>query len=93
MSEQNNQGILAGEIALITGASRGIGRAIAHCLAEAGASVIGTATTESGAQAITQGFVDAGLKGRGVILNVGEQTSVDAALKDIEAHEGSPAFS
>ncbi|MES1191057.1 MAG: 3-oxoacyl-ACP reductase FabG [Steroidobacter sp.] len=80
--------VLAGEVALVTGASRGIGQSIAHALASQGARVIGTATTENGAQAITQRFADAGLPGRGMVLNVADQESVDNALKDIEASEG-----
>jgi len=84
--------LLTGDIALVTGASRGIGQAIAHTLAGRGAVVIGTATTDSGAQAITQRFTDAGLKGRGMVLNVGEQSSIDALLRDIEANEGLPSI-
>lgn len=77
-------------IALVTGASRGIGQAIALELARRGATVIGTATTENGAAAITQYLSDAGCKGRGVVLDVARQDSVDAVLKDIEAQEGAP---
>jgi len=84
--------ILAGEVALVTGASRGIGQAIAHLLAASGARVIGTATSDSGAAAITERFAAAGLNGRGMTLNVGEQVSVDAALKDIEGNEGAPTI-
>lgn len=84
--------LLHGEVALVTGASRGIGQAIAHTLARAGATVIGTATTEAGAAAITQKFQEAGLNGRGLMLNVGDAASVDAVLKDIEGKEGTPGI-
>jgi 3-oxoacyl-[acyl-carrier protein] reductase len=84
--------LLNGEVALVTGASRGIGQAIAHTLAKAGATVIGTATSEAGAAAITQRFTEAGLTGRGVMLNVGDPASVEACLKDIEAKEGTPGI-
>jgi 3-oxoacyl-[acyl-carrier protein] reductase len=85
MTEQT----LAQEIALVTGASRGIGRAIAIELARRGATVVGTATSDAGAQAITQQLAEAG-KVRGIVLNVADPQSIDAALKDIEAHEGAP---
>lgn len=93
MSEQLLSGaMLTGEVALVTGATRGIGQAIAHALAQAGATVVGTATSESGAASITQKFADAGLKGRGLVLNVGDPASVEAVLKDIEAAEGTPGI-
>lgn len=88
MSESSVRQDLTQDIALVTGASRGIGRAIAHELASRGAVVIGTATTESGAQGITAWLAEAGLRGRGVVLNVADATACDAVLKDIEGAEG-----
>lgn len=81
---------LAGEIALVTGASRGIGRAIALELGRRGATVIGTATSEAGAAAITQRFTEEAIKGRGIVLDVADATSVDAAFKNVEGMEGAP---
>ena len=77
-----------GQVALVTGASRGIGRAILHALASAGATVVGTATTAAGAEEIGRGLAAAGLGGRGLVLDVGVAASVELALADIEAQEG-----
>jgi 3-oxoacyl-[acyl-carrier protein] reductase len=74
---------LAGQTALVTGASRGIGRAIARALASAGARVVGTATQPSGAEAITAAL--AGVGGRGMVLDVANAASVDALLEQLEA--------
>jgi 3-oxoacyl-[acyl-carrier protein] reductase len=80
---------LDGEIALVTGASRGIGASIAAVLAAAGATVIGTATSQGGADGITAAL---GGKGRGIVLNVADGESVQSAIKDIQANEGSPGI-
>jgi len=79
---------LAGERALITGASRGIGAAIADLLGQAGATVIGTATTEAGAAAISARFQALGVKGRGLVLDASQAADVSAAEADISANEG-----
>lgn len=69
------------QVAIVTGASRGIGRAIALELARRGAMVISTATTEAGAEGIGAAFKQAGLEGRGAVLNVNDATAVDALVE------------
>jgi 3-oxoacyl-[acyl-carrier protein] reductase len=71
---------LADEVALVTGASRGIGKATALALGARGATVVGTATSESGAGAITAYLRENGINGRGVALDVTSQANIDAVL-------------
>jgi 3-oxoacyl-[acyl-carrier protein] reductase len=77
---------MAGQVALVTGASRGIGAAIAAELAAAGMRVVGTATTESGAQAITRALQPQG--GRGAVLDVNDAQAAAALVEDIVKTEG-----
>jgi 3-oxoacyl-[acyl-carrier protein] reductase len=81
--------MLLDEVALVTGASRGIGAAIAATLAAAGATVVGTATSKSGAAAITAALDG---KGRGVVLDIADDESVQKTIADIQQTEGAPTI-
>ena len=83
---------LNGEIALVTGASRGIGAAVAHALARQGAVVVGTATTETGAGRIEQMLRDAPVPGRGLVLDVGSSESVNAGFASLGRSELLPGI-
>ncbi|MCP5269074.1 MAG: 3-oxoacyl-ACP reductase FabG [Zoogloeaceae bacterium] len=80
--------MLDGQIALVTGASRGIGQAVALELGRLGATVIGTATTEAGAANIGSYLAAAGIKGQGAVLEVREQAQIDALIGSIEKQYG-----
>ncbi|MFN7478251.1 MAG: 3-oxoacyl-ACP reductase FabG [Burkholderiales bacterium] len=75
-------------IALVTGASRGIGRAIALDLAQHGATVIGTATTEAGAAGISAALADINAQGKGVVLNVNEPAACNALVESVVSEYG-----
>ena len=84
--------MLDGQIAFVTGSTRGIGKAIALALARAGATVVGTATTDAGAAAITKYFQDVDLRGEGLCLDVTEGASIDAATTAIAQRLGDIAI-
>ncbi|MBS0578684.1 MAG: 3-oxoacyl-ACP reductase FabG [Proteobacteria bacterium] len=84
--------MLTNEVALVTGASRGIGLAIALALGEAGAKVIGTATSAEGAQKFTQALASHGCNGHGAVLDAGNPGSIDALLEQLEAAGESPSI-
>ncbi len=79
---------LTGEVALVTGASRGIGRAVLIAMARAGATVVGTATTEPGAQAIDTHLKEFGAHGRGAVLDVRDAARCDALVERVQADFG-----
>lgn len=80
--------MLEQEIALVTGASRGIGQAIALALGNLGATVVGTATSDGGAESIGRHLAEANIKGGGMRLDVGDPDSVDAVVKSIGEQHG-----
>lgn len=81
---------LENKVALVTGATRGIGRAIAEALLKLGATVVGTATSEEGAQRITEYIQAAGGKGQGYCLNVTDAANVEQVLGSIQENFGTP---
>lgn len=83
---------LEGKIALVTGASRGIGQTIAAELGRRGATVLGTATTAAGAEAISRALQERGVQGRGLCLNVTDPAAVESVIQAINREFGSPAI-
>lgn len=81
---------LTDKVALVTGASRGIGKAIAHQLVADGATVIGTATSENGANGISTYLAELGAKGAGIVMDVADTDSVNDGVKGIQADFGAP---
>ena len=82
---------LAGDIALVTGASRGIGKAIAHTLGARGAFVIGTATSDAGAERISQALGESNIEGFGTALDVADSESVNALFERLDKESRNPS--
>jgi 3-oxoacyl-[acyl-carrier protein] reductase len=80
------------DLALVTGASRGIGRAIALALGSAGATVVGTATTSEGAAQLGAALAAAGINGRGAVWNAADPASTEALIKDMDEAGGMPTI-
>ena len=83
-----SSGTLSGQVALVTGASRGIGRAIALELGGRGASVIGTATTADGADSISASLAAAGIGGRGLALDVNDAAGIESCVSAVQKEFG-----
>ncbi|MDH5361404.1 MAG: 3-oxoacyl-ACP reductase FabG [Gammaproteobacteria bacterium] len=83
---------LENEVALVTGASRGIGKACALSLGKQGATVVGTATSEKGAEAITAYLNEHGITGKGLVLNVTDSDSIDNCMKSMEESFAMPTI-
>lgn len=82
---------MTAKIALVTGASRGIGQAIAIAVGKLGYTVVGTATSQNGADAISAHFKESGVEGVGMMLNVADSESVEAVVKAIGDQYGAPS--
>jgi 3-oxoacyl-[acyl-carrier protein] reductase len=80
--------MLQGQVAIVTGASRGIGEGILQVLAKAGATVVGTATSEKGAESISKAIQDLGAKGAGRVLDVRDAAQCAAFVEAVQANSG-----
>jgi 3-oxoacyl-[acyl-carrier protein] reductase len=83
---------LQGKVALVTGASRGIGQAIALELGRQGATIIGTATSEGGAQRISEHLAASSIEGAGLVLDVSDDASVARVIEDVQKRFGAPVI-
>ena len=92
MSNINKNLNLKGEISLITGATRGIGNSIVEVFARAGSIVIGTATTQEGAERITANLSDAGLKGHGIVLDISQSEQISNQIKELKKSNLMPSI-
>ena len=88
----NSKNILENEITLVTGASRGIGAGIAKLFGQSGSYVLGTATTQNGADSISELFSKDGVNGQGVVLDVSDSANVKKVMKDLKEKELSPSI-
>src|SRR5207248_6863587 len=88
----NSVSSLESTVALVTGASRGIGRGIAVALARAGSLVVGTATSQAGADSFHQLLENAGWRGTGVVMNVNDAVQIEAVLQSIRQQYGDVAI-
>jgi len=84
--------MLNGQVAIVTGASRGIGEGICAALAKANATVVGTSTSEKGAEAITRAIADAGGKGSGRVLDVRDSAQCAAFVEAVQSQYGAPGI-
>ena len=83
---------LKGNITLVTGASRGIGSGIAALFGQAGSTVIGTATSQEGADSISERFSESNIKGRGVVLDVSQSSQVKELIKELKTNDENPSI-
>ena len=82
--------MLDNQVCLVTGASRGIGKAIAIALGAEGATVVGTATADKGANSISEYLANAGIRGAGLVLDVTDNDSVDSVVRSVSDEFGAP---
>jgi len=83
---------IAGQTAVVTGASRGIGRTIAEALARQGATVVGTATTAAGAESVSRALIEINASSRGLVLDVSDDESVASFMKAVSDEFGAPTI-